>query len=101
MAEYIDKADALNVDFQIKCSLFESRIKTAQRAVEAYADAISAIPAQDVRRVVFCRECIHLSNETNGGAFFRCDRYDKWQAKDQRVYMPLDGFCSYGQRETS
>ena len=54
---YIDKDKALNLDFRINVSLFESRRKTAERAVQAYADAISAIPAADVRPVVMCRDC--------------------------------------------
>lgn len=49
---YIDKDKALNLDFKINVSLFESRRKTAERAVQAYADAISKIPAADVRPVV-------------------------------------------------
>ena len=96
---YIDKDKALNLDFRINVSLFESRRKTAERAVQAYADAINAIPAADVRPVVLCRDCIHLSGITNGGTFFRCDRYDSWQDESNRVYMPLDGFCSYGQKQ--
>lgn len=46
---YIDKYKALNLDFKINVSLFESRRKTAERAVQAYADAISAIPEEAVR----------------------------------------------------
>ena len=52
---YIDKDKALNLDFKINVSLFESRRKTAERAVQAYADAIAAIPAADVRPVVKAR----------------------------------------------
>ena len=48
---YIDKDKALNLDFKINVSMFESRRKTAERAVQAYADAISRIPAADVRPV--------------------------------------------------
>lgn len=57
------------------------------------------IPPSDVVKVVRCLDCIHLSGVTNGGTFFRCDRYDKWQDESNRVYMPLDGYCSYGQME--
>ena len=96
---YIDKEKALNLDFRINVNLFESRRKTAERAVQAYAEAISKLPAADVRPVVLCRDCIHLSGVTNGGTFFRCDRYDRWQDESNRVYMPLDGFCSYGQEK--
>lgn len=46
---YIDKDKALNLDFKINVSMFESRRKTAERAVQAYADAISRIPAADGR----------------------------------------------------
>lgn len=49
---YIDKDKALNIDFKINVSLFESKRKTAERAVQAYANAISKIPAADVRPVV-------------------------------------------------
>lgn len=52
MAEYIDKGKAMNLDFRISVNLFESRRKTVERAVQAYADAISKIPAADVRPVV-------------------------------------------------
>lgn len=46
---YIDKSNALNLDFKINVSLFESRRKIAEKAVQAYADAISAIPEESVR----------------------------------------------------
>ena len=58
MAEFIRKSDALNLDFKISVSMFESRRKTAERAVQAYADAIAALPPEPhVWEVVFCREC--------------------------------------------
>ena len=56
---YIDKEKALTLDFKINVSMFESRRKTAERAVQAYANAISAIQAADVRPVVLCRDCKH------------------------------------------
>lgn len=52
MAEYIDKADALNVNFRISVNIFESRRKTAEAAVQAYADEIAKIPPADVRPAV-------------------------------------------------
>lgn len=60
---------------------------------------IAKLKPQDADVVVRCKDCIHLSGITNGGTFFRCDRYDKWQDENNRVYMPLNGFCSYGQRK--
>jgi len=85
---YIDKDKALNLDFRINVSLFESRRKTAERAVQAYADAISAIPAADVRPVVrgkwtlnkdgsgTCSECGFIQNS--------CWDLDNW-----------DNFCHH------
>lgn len=63
---YIDKDKALNLDFRINVSLFESRRKTAERAVQAYADAISEIPAADVRPAVKARWTDHRTNEHDG-----------------------------------
>lgn len=60
---------------------------------------VAKLIAYDAEVVVRCRDCIHRSGITTDGTFFRCDRYDKWQDESNRVYMPLDGFCSYGQME--
>ena len=98
MPDYIERAAALNVNFKIPTRFSESKLTTARKAVQEYANEIAKIPAADLEPVVRCRDCIHLSGVTNGGTFFRCDRYDKWQDESQRVYMPLDGFCSYGQK---
>ena len=57
MADYIDKADALNVNFQISVNIFESRRKTAEAAVQAYADEIAKIPAADVVSGRDFRDC--------------------------------------------
>ena len=48
MSEYIKREDALNIDFRIEARPFESRLKTAERAVQAYADEIADLPAADV-----------------------------------------------------
>lgn len=48
MSEYIKREDALNIDFRCNVRMFESRLKTAERAVRAYADAIAELPAADV-----------------------------------------------------
>lgn len=57
MAEYIDKADALNVNFRISVNIFESRRKTAEKAVQAYADEIAKIPDADVVPGSDFRDC--------------------------------------------
>ena len=59
---------------------------------------IARLKPQEAEVVVRCKDCVHLSGVSNGGVFFRCDRYDKWQDENNRVYMPLSGFCFYGQR---
>lgn len=69
------------------------------RAIRRAKKIVGGFPASDVVEVVRCRDCIHLSGVTKGGVFFRCDRYDKWQDESNRVYMPLNGFCSYGHRK--
>lgn len=57
MAEYIDKADALNVNFRISVNIFESRRKTTEAAVQAYADEIAKIPSADVVPGSDFRDC--------------------------------------------
>ena len=57
MAEYIDKADALTVNFRISVNIFESRRKTAEAAVQAYADEIAKIPPADVVPGSDFRDC--------------------------------------------
>ena len=57
MAEYIEKADALNVNFRISVNIFESRRKTAEAVVQAYADEIAKIPAADVVPGSDFRDC--------------------------------------------
>lgn len=57
MAEYIEKADAFNVNFRISVNIFESRRKTAEKAVKAYADEIAKIPSADVVPGSDFRDC--------------------------------------------
>ena len=108
MAEYIDKGKALNLDFRININLFESRRKTAERAVQAYADAISKIPAAYVVEVVRCKDCIHRPSRIYGAGNdregFNLEFPDDWcpmQCEDGWYNrMPRDDFfCSYGERK--
>lgn len=89
MAEYIDREAFLEAI---------ERMKPYHQEADDIAEMLQNFPAANVRPVVLCRDCIHLSGVTNGGSFFRCDRYDRWQDESNRVYMPLDGFCCYGQK---
>jgi hypothetical protein len=52
MTDYISREAALNVNFRVNVNSFESRITTAKRAVQTYADEIAKLPAADVRPVV-------------------------------------------------
>ena len=92
MAEYISKDKALNLDFKINVSLFESRRKTAERAVQAYADAISAIPVADVWEVVHCADCAHAEESLVNGCVY-CNEMERARIKE--------GFCAWGERKES
>lgn len=102
MAEYILRDQAIIAVTGAKLpdvSASGLPIANGKRSVTDCVRRLKEIPAADVRLVVLCRDCIHLSGVTNGGSFFRCDRYDRWQDESNRVYMPLDGFCCYGQKK--
>lgn len=86
--EYIEREAAID---RLE-KLFQLQAPTARAIIEA-------IPAANVREVVLCRDCIHLNRKaSNMNGFYRCDRYDAWRGEDDRVHMPLDGFCIYGDR---
>lgn len=89
---YIDKDKVLNLDFKINVSLFESRRKTAERAVQAYADAISAIPDADVWEVVHCADCVHAEESIVSGWVY-CNEMERARIKE--------GFCAWGERKES
>jgi hypothetical protein len=77
-------------------------IANGKRSVTDCVRRIKEIPTANVRKVVLCGDCIHLNKaESNGNGFYRCDRYDAWQDADSRVHMPIDGFCSYGDKGMS
>ena len=92
---YIDKDKALNLDFRINVSLFESRRKTAERAVQAYADAINAIPAADVRPVVRGRWIEHYEPYSTGEEMieeqfgYECSNCGRWEYEKEP-------FCNCG-----
>lgn len=101
--EYIKRSDAIMAITRAKLPDKTPEgvpIANGKRSVTDCVRRIRMIPSEDVVPVVRCRECIHLSGVTNNATFFRCDRYNEWQDESNRVYMPLDGFCSYGDRGT-
>lgn len=59
MGDYIERAAALNVNFKIPTRFSESKLTTARKAVQEYANEIAKIPAADVRSVVTCAYCKH------------------------------------------
>ena len=85
---------AIGYKHQEECKTYQDIIETDRAEIEWLKKCVNDLP-----KPVRCRDCIHLSGVTNGGTFFRCDRYDRWQDESNRVYMPLDGFCSYGQKK--
>ena len=96
---YIDKETAMNLDFRINVSLFESRRKTAERAVQAYADAISAIPEEAVRADingkwvdVTVAEWADLSV-----ASMRCNQCDRYHNEVYHYGRPTENahFCPF------
>lgn len=92
---YIDRDD-LGIG---KCNpdVFEDKgyAKGWNAAIEIIQNALAA----NVRQVVLCKDCIHRNEEmTNMNGYHRCDRCG-WQDLDNRIYMPDDGFCSYGTKK--
>lgn len=100
MEEYIQRKEAIIAVCSAR--LPDVGIASGKRSVSDCVRRIKEIPSADVRKVVLCGDCIHLNKrESNMNGFYRCDRYDAWQDKSDRVHMPLDGFCSYGDRGTN
>lgn len=91
MREYIERAAALDI-----CQKeYEDRLKMADYCGDTVAwnigGAIKSIPAADVVEVVRCHEC---TKSTKGGAsYVWCHGWGR------NTEMPLDGFCSKGQRK--
>lgn len=87
MADYIDRAEALNV------------VKRTSGDYAAAWKEIAHMPAADVVPVVRCRECIHYREH-------RTHRYKQLIRKclrmarhDMTYPVKSDDFCSYGQRK--
>ena len=73
---------------------FEGGVLFACDAISKNAPTVDAVP------VCRCAECKHYNKEQkNMSGYCRCDRHHKWQDEGDRVYMPPDGFCSYGERK--
>ena len=101
MTDYIERSLAIQAVTRAKLPDTTPEgvpIANGKRSVTDCVRRIKEIPSADVVAVVRCQECIHLSGVTNNGSFFRCDRYNEWQDESNRVYMPPNGFCSYGHR---
>lgn len=88
MTDYIDRDAALTLDFRIQTRLFERRIETAKRAVEAYAVKIAAIPIADVAPVVHGRW--KKAGSIESWAVFKCSACGA-QTVDNGRYCPSCG----------
>lgn len=96
---YIDKDKALNLNFKINVSLFESRRKTAERAVQAYADAISAIPDEPVRADVKGKwvDVTIAQWDDISVASMRCNQCDRYHNEVYHYGRPTEmaHYCSF------
>lgn len=61
---------------------------------ECHYNAISAIPAADVEKVVRCGQCKHCEEhyDTDGNAPY-------WTCKEWDSGTDYDGYCHYGERK--
>lgn len=92
MNDYIRREDALNMDFRISVRSFESRLKTAERAVQAYADAIADLPSADVVEVVRCEDCKHWTKFPNLQQAGQCHHFD--------LFVEDTFYCADGERRS-
>ena len=83
MSDYIDR-EAVNAVLSAECSPM----------VAAYLiNAVEAIPAADVRPVVFCRDCKY-----NRGTKTWIDNDVTADCTNGHGYPPLDWFCADGEK---
>jgi hypothetical protein len=65
-----------------------------------FIEKVDKMPTIDAVPVVRCKDCVYYNKDVqNFNGYYRCDRYALWQSEDERVHMPLDGFCNYGEKE--
>lgn len=105
---YIDKDKAMNLDFKINVNLFESRRKTAERAVQAYAEAISAIPEEAVRADINGKwvDVTVVEWTDLSVASMRCNQCDRYHNEVYHYGRPTENanfcpFCGARMREES
>ena len=87
MAEYIEREAAYQ-------TLTEYYHHTTEGMHSALREAISRVPAADVRPVVLCRDCYAYKKdpELARAAYLDPEEY----CAILRVEMPEDGYCWYG-----
>lgn len=79
---YITRCDAFVV-------LTEYYHHTHEIQGKALQEALSRVPAADVRPVVLCADCQYTKSDGCGAIY--CEKWDMWE-------MPPDGFCYKGKR---
>ena len=110
MGEYIRRAAAIETAIDYRIDVIENEYDRGyQIAVQDIAKGLNAIPAADVREVVYCKDCRHApsgKSDGNAGGFdlewpdgddyqcpFRCS--DAWYS----VMPDPDFFCANGERK--
>lgn len=91
MGDYIERMAALNVNFKIPTRFSESKLTTARKAVQEYANEIAKIPAADVRPVVrgtWVKVRLHDGGVWKSISCSNC-KYEPWFSSAE----PLYNFC--------
>lgn len=73
MGDYIERMAALNVNFKIPTRFSESKLTTARKAVQEYANEIVKIPAADVRPVVRGEWIWTIDDDEYLGEYWKCN----------------------------
>ena len=87
MEDYVKRSDALNFDLEIECE--PEDLQPMMEGMVSVMDYIKKLPAADVVEVVRCADCAYCDSASDGWC----------QCENSGAGMPLDGFCSDGERK--
>ena len=94
MAEYIEREAALeplkrwNLDLTLQYGARDEYVTCLDEVIEK----LKAIPAADVRPVIFCRDCIHCFH---GKESLECEKH-RYAWNDARRWVNEDDYCCWG-----
>lgn len=98
MGDYIERMAALNVNFKIPTRFCESKLTTARKAVQEYANEIAKIPAAEVRPVVRAKwEDVHIDRPEIADlevASMFCPNCNRWHNEVYHYGNPTE-FANY------